>query len=151
MKPILKDTFKILNRKETQKLWELTLADVFISVLDIVFLFVLLYVINSYTIRCAGISKVFFTSPFNEHPVLLIILFLLPLRLRISWDFISKAQFNYVYGAPPDLQFIEYLNGPYTDYILCGFFCHERRISQQPIEFCHYVLNGFHQIFSRPS
>src|SRR5258708_21817001 len=41
--------FRSLSRKETQRLWQLTVADVLISILDIVFLIVLLYVINFYT------------------------------------------------------------------------------------------------------
>ena len=154
MKPILKDTFKILNRKETQKLWELTLADVFISVLDIVFLFVLLYVINFYTQSAVPASTKYFSPAlFNEHPVLLIILFLLLFTIKnILGFFISKAQYNYVYGVASRISrdnLLEYLNGPYTDYIFVDSSVMNRRISQQPIEFCHYVLNGFQQIFSQ--
>jgi ABC-type bacteriocin/lantibiotic exporter with double-glycine peptidase domain len=42
-----------------------------------------------------------------------------------------------------------YLNGNYTDYVSIDSSVHIRRISQQPIEFCHYVLGGFQQIVSQ--
>jgi ABC-type multidrug transport system fused ATPase/permease subunit len=154
LKQILKDTFKILSRRETQKLWQLTVADVIISVLDIAFLIVLLYVINFYTQSAAPASRNYFSPAlFNGHPVLLIILFLLLFTTKnILGFFISKAQFNFVYGVASRISrdnLLEYLNGPYTDYIYVDSSVMNRRISQQPIEFGHYVLNGFQQIFSQ--
>ena len=154
MKQILKDIFKILSRRETQRLWQLSVADVFISILDIIFLIVLLYVINFYTQSAVPASTKYFSPAlFNEHPVLLIILFLLLFTIKnILGFFISKAQFNYVYGVASRISrdnLLQYLNGPYTDYIHVDSSVMNRRISQQPIEFCHYVLNGFQQIFSQ--
>ncbi len=154
MKQILKDIFKILSRRETQRLWQLAVADVFISILDIGFLIVLLYVINFYTQSAVPASAKYFSPAlFNEHPVLLISLFLLLFTIKnILGFFISKAQFNYVYGVASRISrdnLLEYLNGPYTDYIHVDSSVLNRRISQQPIEFCHYVLNGFQQIFSQ--
>jgi ABC-type multidrug transport system fused ATPase/permease subunit len=154
LKQVLKDIFKILSRKEIQKLWQLTAADVFISILDIVFLIVLLYVINFYTQFTAPSSaKYFSTAFFKSHPVLLIISFLLLFTIKnILGFFISKAQFNYVYGVASRISrdnLLQYLNGPYADYIHVDSSVMNRRISQQPIEFCHYVLNGFQQIFSQ--
>jgi ABC-type multidrug transport system fused ATPase/permease subunit len=154
LKPILKDTFKILSRKETQKLWQLTVADVFISMLDIVFLIGLLYVINFYTQSAVPVStKHLPTAIFNEHPVLLILVFLLLFTIKNILGFlISKAQYNYVYGVASRISrdnLLQYLNGPYTEYIHVDSSVMNRRISQQPIEFSHYVLNGFQQIFSQ--
>jgi ABC-type multidrug transport system fused ATPase/permease subunit len=154
LKQILKDIFKILNRRETQKLWQLTAADVFISILDIVFLIILLYVINFYTQPASQVSAKYLSQAlFNKYPVLLISLFLILFTLKNILGFlISKAQFNYVYGIASRISrdnLLEYLKGPYTDYIHVDSSVMNRRISQQPIEFCHYVLNGFQQIFSQ--
>ena len=154
MKPILKDIFKILSRKETRKLWQLTVADVFISVLDIVFLIALLYVINFYTQSAVPASTKYFSPAlFNEHPILLISLFLILFTIKnILGFFISKAQYNYVYGVASRISrdnLLQYLNGPFADYIHVDSSVMNRGISQQPIEFCHYVLNGFQQIFSQ--
>jgi ABC-type multidrug transport system fused ATPase/permease subunit len=154
LKQILKDIFKILNRKEIQRLWQLTLADVLISILDIVFLIILLYVINFYTQPAQPVSAKYFSPAlFNEHPVLLIGLFLLLFTFKnILGFFISRAQYNYVYNVASRISkdnLLEYLNGPYADYIHVDSSVMNRRISQQPIEFCHYVLNGLQQIFSQ--
>jgi ABC-type multidrug transport system fused ATPase/permease subunit len=154
LKQILKDIFKILNRRETQRLWQLAVADVFISILDIVFLIVLLYVINFYTQSTVPASTKYLSPAlFNEHPALLISLFLILFTIKnILGFFISKAQYNYVYGVASRISrdnLLEYLNGPYTDYIHVDSSVMNRKISQQPIEFCHYVLNGFQQIFSQ--
>ena len=154
MKQILRDIFKILSRRETQKLWQLTIADVLISILDIVFLIVLLYVINFYTQSTVPASTKYFSlALFNKHPVLLISLFLILFTIKnILGSFISKAQYNYVYGVASRISrdnLLQYLNGPYTDYVHVDSSVMNRRISQQPVEFCHYVLNGFQQIFSQ--
>ena len=129
------------------------MADVFISILDIVFLVGLLYVINFYTQSAAPSTKYFSPELFNEHPVLLISLFLLLFTIKnILGFFVSKAQYNYVYGVASRISrdnLLQYLNGPYTDYIHVDSSVMNRRISQQPIEFGHYVLNGFQQIFSQ--
>jgi len=153
LKQILKDIFKILSRRETQRLWQLTVADIFISILDIVFLIVLLYVINYYTQSAVPASLKYFPAFFNEHPILLIIVFLVLFTIKnILGFFISRAQYNFVYGVASRISrdnLLEYLNGPYTDYIHVDSSVMNRRISQQPIEFCHYVLNGFQQVFSQ--
>lgn len=44
---------------------------------------------------------------------------------------------------------MSYLNGDYIDYVNIDSSVHIRKISQQPIEFCHYVLTGFQQIVSQ--
>ncbi|HEY2647811.1 MAG TPA: ABC transporter ATP-binding protein [Puia sp.] len=154
MKQTLKDIFRILNRSEVDKLWQLTIADVFISVLDILFLIALLFVINFYT-QPQGQASARFFSPalFNEHPVLLISLFFLLFTAKNILAFlISKAQYNYVYEVASRISrdnLLQYLNGPYTDYIHVDSSVMNRYISQQPVEFCHYVLNGLQQIFSQ--
>jgi ABC-type multidrug transport system fused ATPase/permease subunit len=154
LKQILKDIFKILSRRERQRLWQLTVADILISILDIVFLIVLLYVINFYT-QSATPASPKFLSPviFKEYPVLLIILFLLLFTVKnILGFFVSKGQYHFVYNVASRISrdnLLEYLNGPFTDYIHVDSSVTNRRISQQPIEFCHYVLNGFQQIFSQ--
>jgi ABC-type multidrug transport system fused ATPase/permease subunit len=154
LRKILKDIFKILSRRETQKIWQLTVADIFISILDIVFLIVLLYVINFYTQSAKPASvKYLPTAFFYEHPVSLIISFLLLFTIKNILGFlISRAQYNYVYGVASRISrdnLSGYLNGPYTDYVHVDSSVMNRRISQQPVEFCHYVLNGFQQIFSQ--
>jgi len=102
LKQILKDILKTLSRRETQKLWQLTVADIFISMLDIVFLIALLYVVNFYTqsaVPHGSVGRVT-DSFFNEHPILLIAIFLFLFTIKNLVGFlVSKAQYNYVYGV----------------------------------------------------
>ena len=42
-----------------------------------------------------------------------------------------------------------YLNSNYTDYVHIDSSIINRQISQQPVEFSHYVLNGMQQVFSQ--
>jgi ABC-type multidrug transport system fused ATPase/permease subunit len=154
LKQILKDIFTILRPAELQKLWKLTAADVFISVLDIAFLIGLLYVINFYTQSGVAISSKYIpTAIFNEHPILLIsVFFVLFATKNIIGFIISKRQYNFVYQVASRISrdnLSQYLNGSYIDYIHVDSSVMNRKISQQPIEFCHYVLNGMQQIFSQ--
>jgi ABC-type bacteriocin/lantibiotic exporter with double-glycine peptidase domain len=152
LKQILRDIFKILTPREAQTIWKLAVADVLISVLDIVFLMGLLYVINFYTRPDASSGNLSFAL-FNEHPILPIAVFFLLFAIKNTMGFfISRSQFNFVYGVASRISrdnLLEYLNGPYVDYIHIDSSVMNRKISQQPIEFCHYVLNGIQQIFTQ--
>ena len=152
MKQILKDIFKILTPRETRIIWRLAVADVFISVLDIVFLIGLLYVINFYTGNGTPAKNVPL-AVFNEYPILPITVFLFLFAIKNIIGFlISKHQFNFVYGVASRISrdnLLQYLNGPFSDYIHIDSSVMSRKISQQPIEFCHYVLNGIQQIFTQ--
>ncbi|MEO5592594.1 MAG: ABC transporter ATP-binding protein [Chitinophagaceae bacterium] len=154
MKQVVKDIFIILNRSEKRQIWLLAIADVCISVLDIVFLVVLLYVVNFYT-QPAGRLPVsnFSLTIFNVHPVLLITIFFALFAIKNSCGFIvSKKQYHFVYGVASRISrenLQQYLDGNYPDYVNTDSSVVNRRITQEPIEFCHYVLNGVQQIFSQ--
>jgi ABC-type multidrug transport system fused ATPase/permease subunit len=154
LKQVVKDIFRILNPGEKQKLLQLAVADIFISALDIAFLIGLLYVINFYTQPAHGISAKFISlTLFNEHPLLLIAFFFLLFTIKNIFGFIvSKWQYNFVYGVASRISrdnLLRYLNGNYSDYIHVDSSVINRKISQQPVEFCHYVLNGMQQVFSQ--
>jgi ABC-type bacteriocin/lantibiotic exporter with double-glycine peptidase domain len=60
-------------------------------------------------------------------------------------------QFRFVYEVASRIaenNLSSYLDGEYTDYVSVDSSIHIRRISQQPIEFSHYVLRGVQQIIS---
>lgn len=154
MKQVLKNIFTILNQREKQKLWMLAIADIFISILDIGFLVALLLVINFYTQAAGTISlKIFPTAIFNEQPVLLMTVFFGFFALKNLFGFfIAKMQYHFVYDVASRLSkenLLKYLNGSYLDYVNIDSSIVNRKISQQPIEFCHYVLNGMQQVFSQ--
>ncbi len=154
MRRILKDIFNILNAGEKRKLWILSISDVIISILDIGFLVLLLYVIRFYTHIPPDPSAGFLSLPlFLKFPLLPIVFFFLLFAIKNGFGLIvSDAQYDFVYKIASRLSrdgLLRYLNGSYPDYVHIDSSVINRRISQQPIEFCHYVLNGMQQIFSQ--
>jgi ABC-type multidrug transport system fused ATPase/permease subunit len=154
LKQILKDIFAILNHRERRKLWKLAIADVLISVLDIGFLVGLLYLINFYTQPDRHISSGFISPEiFKQHPLLPIGVFFVLFTVKNLFGFlVSKGQFNFVYGVASRISkdnLLQFLNGNYTDFVQVDSSVNNRRISQQPVEFGHYVLNGMQQVFSQ--
>jgi ABC-type bacteriocin/lantibiotic exporter with double-glycine peptidase domain len=154
LKKVIKNIFIILSSSEKQKLWLLTLADIFISILDIIFLLTLLYVINFYTQPAHAVFiKGFSLAVFNAHPVLLITVFFLLFAVKNAAGFIvSKKQYYFVYNVASRISgelVTQYLDGSYEDYVNVDSSIINRKISQEPIEFCQYVLNGVQQVFSQ--
>ena len=61
-------------------------------------------------------------------------------------------QLRFVYGVASRLsqkKLLSYLDGSYHNYVNIDSSVHIRNISQQPIEFGHYVLEGLQQIISQ--
>ena len=57
-----------------------------------------------------------------------------------------RMQLKFVYRVSSRLSeknLAGYLNGDYNNYVNVDSSVHIRRISQQPVEFGHYVLGGF--------
>ncbi len=154
MHRILKDIFNILNAGEKRKLWILSISDVFISILDIGFLVLLLYVIRFYTQNNLESHASYFSIPlFVKYPLLVIVVFFLLFTVKNGFGLIvAGEQYNFVYQVASRLSrdgLLSHLNGSYPDYVHIDSSVINRRISQQPIEFSHYVLNGMQQIFSQ--
>jgi ABC-type multidrug transport system fused ATPase/permease subunit len=153
IRQIVKYIFAILNRKEKRKFWQLAIADIFISIFDILFLIGLLYIINFYTFTGKVTSTSSYKIYFESHPILLIVLFCISFAVKNAYGFlVSKGQFNFVYDVASRLSkdnLIRYLNGSYADFVTVDSSVMNRKISQQPIEFSHYVLNGAQQVLSQ--
>jgi ABC-type bacteriocin/lantibiotic exporter with double-glycine peptidase domain len=153
LKQIVKNIFLILNKREKARMDRLILLDVIMSILDISFLAMLLYVIHFYT---TGQHSIQTSSPFtilNKYPLLLIICFFILFSIKnLCGVIVFRSQTRFVYGVASRLSgknLLNYLDGSYKDYVDVDSSVHIRKISQQPIEFCHYVLGGFQQIISQ--
>jgi ABC-type multidrug transport system fused ATPase/permease subunit len=148
---IFRETISILNKREKYKLRILTGYDVFISLLDILFLAALLYLIRFYTEPRSSFQ--FTHYKIDENPVFPALLFLLAFGGKnILGFFVSKKEFDFVYQVASRISrdmLRSYLDSPYRDFVKVDSSVINRKISQQPIEFSHYVLNGFQQIFTQ--
>ena len=123
------------------------------SILDIGFLAMLLFVINFYTQQRLVSSSYLPINFINKNSLSLVIVFFISFSLKNYFGlYIFRVQFKFIYEVASRLSqknIMNYLNGNYTDYVNIDSSIHIRKISQQPIEFCHYVLAGFQQIVSQ--
>ncbi|HET7117864.1 MAG TPA: hypothetical protein VFI29_15320, partial [Hanamia sp.] len=101
MKRIINNIFTILDTNEKKHIIHLILMDIFISVLDITFLAILLYIIQFYTqpSHSAFINYVPFNL-FDTHPLLLIVFFSVIFSFK-NWFglYIFRRQIKFVYSV----------------------------------------------------
>ena len=131
----------------------LAIADVAISMLDIALLALLVLLVNQYTQPASGINvpilQKWFTG--NQAFTSLAILFVLFAAKNTAGYLVHKAKFHFAYNVAARLSeynLLQYLEGNYSEYVNRDSAVHIRKISQQPVEFCHYVLAGIQQMFS---
>lgn len=155
LKQIIKGILTLLNTQEKNKLYKLIFFDLLISVLDIAFLGLLLLVISYYTSGTPVKHRIFFLSNdwFNKNAVLLIGLFLLTFSFK-NWlgYLVIRFQHHFFYGVASRLSkrnIINYLKNDYTQFVNIDSSVHIRQISQQPIEFSHYILTNAQQVISQ--
>jgi ABC-type multidrug transport system fused ATPase/permease subunit len=152
LKKIIKNIFIILDRKEKKNIVELIFLDIVISLLDIGFLVILLYVIQFYTQQNATPLS-FFSKFLNHNSLLLIIVFFILFTVKNIFGFhVLQRQLKFVYSVASRLSgqnLMNYLDDSFSNYVSVDSSVQIRKISQQPIEFCHYVLTGFQQIIGQ--
>jgi len=153
LKKIVKNIFIILNSREKSKVIKLIVLDILVSILDIGFLAFLLFVIRFYTQQHLVSSSYLPTNFINKNPLSLVIIFFILFSLKNFLGFrVLQSQIKFVYQVSTRLSqknLLHYLNGSFDDYVNIDSSVHLQKISQQPIEFGHYVLTGFQQIISQ--
>lgn len=153
MKKILKSISLILNQHEKAKFVRLIIADIAIALLDVVFLGLLLLIVNFYTQNTAHKLGFLPASIANNQSLWLIGIFLVLFALKNFIGFFAQnAQHHFFYDVASRLSernIRKYLDDDYNAYVHTDSSIHTRRISQQPIEFSHYILTNFQQIISQ--
>ncbi len=153
MKKTITNIFSILTGKEKNKVLQLIFLNILVSILDIGFLAMLLFVIQFYTNPASSTSTYLSFNIFKSSPLLLIALFFILFSIKNYFAFrVIRTQLKFIYQVSSRLSeknLTGYLNGDYNNYVNIDSSVHIRRISQQPIEFGHYVLGGFQQIISQ--
>jgi ABC-type multidrug transport system fused ATPase/permease subunit len=140
----------ILTKKERKKFFLLAVADVLISFVDIFSLAVLVYVVNT-------LAQPDTTSAFNEFAKqnsILITGLLCVLFCAKNWlaQMIFKQQQQQGYSIAARIsenKLTNYLDGDFKNYSEIHSSIHIRSISQQPIEFIHYMLRNLQSIFNQ--
>ncbi|MGN6295743.1 MAG: ATP-binding cassette domain-containing protein [Ginsengibacter sp.] len=153
MKKTITNIFSLLTGKEKSKVIQLIFLNILVSILDIGFLAMLLLVIQFYTNPASSTSTYLSFNIFKNSPLLLVALFFILFSIKNYFAFrVIRMQLKFIYQVSSRLSeknLTGYLNGDYNNYVNIDSSVHIRRISQQPIEFGHYVLGGFQQIISQ--
>ncbi len=150
----IKSIFTILNQKERVRLLLLTFFDIIISGLDIVFLGLTVLIINFYSKSASFPYNALLPSNLtNRNSILLIALFfvLFGIKNLIAY-WLTASKYKFIYSVASRLSeygIRKYLKDDYLNYVKVDSSSHIRKISQQPIEFSHYILTNFQQIISQ--
>ena len=154
MKKVAKNIFSILTYREKRWFSLITAADIFINILDIVFLAALIVFINYYTQQTYSSSHLNFVSELaaKNFYLAIIVFFLLFSLKNLSGFLIIKKQNRFVYKVALRISrnsLSGYLSSDFSNYMHTDSSVHIRKISQQPIQFGQYVLLNFQQIISQ--
>lgn len=150
---IVRKIEKVLNRGERRRMISLLVFDNGIGIVDIAFLAGLLFVINFYAAPEKATRLTFLPHWLLDRDSLMLISCFLALFLLKSTlgYFVLKAKYRFIFGVASRLSetnMLRYLEGSYLDYVGIDSAAHIRKISQEPVEFCTYVLSGAMQIAS---
>lgn len=109
--------------------------------------------INFYSNQNSKNNSLFAFNYFRDHPLLLItVFFFLFITKNLLGYSIVRSQYKFVYDVASKLSkknLLNYFEDNYNNYVNIDSSVHIRKISQQPIEFAHYVLRGIQQIISQ--
>jgi ABC-type multidrug transport system fused ATPase/permease subunit len=143
----------ILSPKERREGAFLAVANAFISVLDIAALGALLYLVAFYTGQRQDARLSFLPAWLKDRnslaPITVFSLLFLIKSAGAYW--LLRSQYRFVYRVASrisETNMLRYLEGTYADYVRVDASVQIRRISQQPIEFCQYVLAGIQQVLT---
>jgi ABC-type multidrug transport system fused ATPase/permease subunit len=149
----IKKISAILTQQEKKKFIFLSAAVFLINLCDIIFLALLLYVVNIYAFQNNRILSSWLPDwVSNNHSIVPVVVICCLFAIKnIFAYFVFRLQYHFVYAVATRISgnlMLRYLEGNFSDYVDVDSSVHVRRISQQPIEFCQYILSGCQQILS---
>lgn len=150
---IFKNTWLVLELKERKKFSLLIIADIFISLADILSLAALLWIIRFYIQPEAHTPK-FLPDLFNDkHSIYLILLFLILFSLiNFLAYLVAKSYYTFAAGVSVRIttqNLSHYQNSSFHEFTSIDSSQHIRKISLQPFEFSQYILAGVQQMITQ--
>lgn len=140
----------MLTRHERHKIYRLIFFDAIISLLDIAFLALLLWLLSFYTGDKVNASISTVLHPAITSPVLAIGIFFILFSLKNWLGYrLLIFQHHFFYDVASRLSkknLLHYLRNNYLQFIHVDSSVRTRQISQQPVEFSHNILNNLQQI-----
>lgn len=152
MRSTLKNTLQLLLPNERSRFFLFALADLLIALLDIALLAALIALVDYYVQK--GHTAPVLQKLFSEAhiPAAAILIFILFAVKNIAAMAAAAAQFRFVYAVAARLSeknCSAFLAGTYHNFVSADTAVFIKQISQQPVEFAHYVLNGWQQIITQ--
>ncbi|MDR3711702.1 MAG: ATP-binding cassette domain-containing protein [Puia sp.] len=149
----IRKILQVLTPSERAKLGVLTGLDILVSIADIVFLVLLLYIVQFYTGSISP-GKLFFlpavlSDPHSLWPIGVVFL-LFCAKNAVSFR-VYQAQCRFRFGVAlriSENNLLSYLEGSYHEYVNTDSSVHAGYISQQPLEFSQNILEAFQQCIS---
>ena len=151
---ILKNTWAVLDQKEKKKFTILTLFDIFISILDISFLALLLWIVQFY-IQPGSNKQINFLPDWlaNKNSIAFISIFFILFGIKnLAGYFITRAQYKFISSVAIRISannLANYQQASFEEFINIDSSVHIRRIGFQPFEFCQFMLAGIQQIITQ--
>ncbi len=143
----------LLLPEERRRFMLFCFFDVLITVLDILSLAGLVAMIN-FLVHPATADARWPAAYFSTQHILLpagVLVLLFGLKNLLAYN-ISSRQHRFVYQVACRLsqkKMLQYLEGSYQQYTTTDTAVHIKTISQQPVEFGHYILSGLQQIITQ--
>lgn len=156
MNTILKDTWTILEKKEKKQFIFLSLFDIVISLLDILFLAILLWIIQFY-IQPGQVNKLSFLPHWlgDRSSVSFIAVFFFLFGMKNMAGFlISRAGYRFNSNIAIRISrnsLLNYQQAAFEEFVNTDSSVHIRRICLQPFDFCMNILSGLQQIITQAS
>ena len=143
----------LLSGRERRRLAGLVAGNVLISILDIASLGLLLYIVGFYTGQHPQRPPAFLPGwLMDRNSLALVGVFSLFFLIKSAFGYLHiQRQYRFVYQVASRLSetnMLHYLEGSYPDYVRVDASVHIRKIREQPIEFCQYVLTGYQQMLA---
>lgn len=152
MTKLLSQIFSILTSNEKKKFYILTACSMLVSFVDIASLAGVLFIIRFYTQPLTGSINFLPQWLSNQHSIALAMVFLILYLIKnIAAHYIHTLQYRFVYNVASRLSrrnMLQYLQSNYDAHVHIDSAVYIRSVSQQPVEFAHYVLAGAQQIIS---
>lgn len=150
MKKLAADILSILNPAEKKSLLYHCVLTIMASLLDILFIGWLLLIVNIYS-QTSHLEIAFIPEQLTDKGTLLpAVAFVVLFGLKNAFGFFSvSSQSRFIYGVASRISadnLRNYFHKSYTQFVDTDSSVNIRRISNQPIEFCQYVLSSFQEI-----
>lgn len=145
---------RILGRDEKKEMFLWLLLDILISIADIVFLALLLFMVHLYTEPVRTTRFPFLSQWLTGRNSLLgvIIFFLLFSVKNLAGFLVFRGQCGFLFRVASRIskdKLVNYLDGDYSGYTEVDSSVHIREISYHPLDFCQHVLGGVQQIVTQ--